>query len=415
MAISSENTSRILTRGESASFKVAFFADAAKTMPLIPINADYPRYEIFDLAGTSIQSGTGTMLTSGYYVAPFQVPKDAELSYFDQRPQMHNDVNQGLDLTAVHNGRYRIEWTILTAESHQVNFVEEFDVRDVAVTRSHSREQKYMVLAGKEFTLSFRVTELPAKASVSLFLRGNNEVAEVTASLDRTVLPEAGDLKYAKDGDSYVLYYDVPEGITKCNTAYTAIWEIKEKVFVPAYHEFQIITSVSQSVFPLITTLSMFIDKFQIKAGRIQAYESSDLLEYMAQGLREVNGKYPTTSYTISTVPDEILYYVTMAAAAYGLRAQAILNAQLNFNFSGQNVTLSVDNAAQIESVAQNIKTELNENLPAVKMAYVRSERGVGTVGTRGVGYNRANTMVYRVGSGNSPNMSNWLVKIGLL
>jgi hypothetical protein len=48
----------------------------------------------------------------------------------------------------------------------------------------------------------------------------------------------------------------------------------------------------------------MLIDKFQVRVGRLQAYEDSDLLEYITQGLRVVNSKYPTTNYTIGPVFD---------------------------------------------------------------------------------------------------------------
>lgn len=420
MAATSDATVRILTRGETTQFKVAFFADDGLTTPLAPVTPDYPAYSILDPQGTVIQTGIGVMgMTAGNYIVSFQVPKDAILSYFDQRPQRYDDKSQGMDLTA-DGARYRIEWTMVTAENYQVQFVEEFDVRDTAITQSHNRQLKYLTLAGDAVRILYRVTVLPYKTRLRLIMRGNDANAVVQDQLDFSdpAHPEGlGNVKYAKDGDSYVLYYDLPEGVTLANTCYMALWNIQETAFTPAYTEFQLVTAVSTSVLPLITSLRMLIDKFQKRLGRIVSYEDSDLLEYIGRGVSLVNVQYPTTGYTLNDIPDPLLTYVLLAAGWYGLQAQKILLAELNFNFSGQSVTLTLDSQSGIDSAASTMQAMFNQGLAAAKMTYVRQARGMGTVSVRGYGQRASTDLVYPIwrSHGSGVDFLSLLGKIGLL
>lgn len=418
MAATSSDTPRILTRGDTTEFKVGFFADDAETTPLIPVTPDFPSYEILDTAGTPIQQGVGVPTTAGNYTVGFLVPKDAPLSYFNQKPQTFNDQSQGMPLTA-NGARYRIEWTMVTAENFQVNFVEEFDVRDTAITQSQNRELKYLTLAGDAVRLIFRVTDLPYRTRLRLIVRGNDANPVVEDYLDLSVPSSpTGGIKSAKDGDSYVLYYDVPEGTTQINTCYLALWNLQETAFTPATTEFQMLTAIATGVLPLITSLRMLIDRFQKRLGRIVAYEDSDLLEYIARGVQMVNNQYPTTGYSLANIPDSLLSFVLLGAAWWGLKAQGILNAEMNINFSGQSVTLTVDAQAGIDSAAAAMMEMFNTGLAAAKMAFVRTARGMGTVGVRGYGYRATTDFVYPVSRSHGSGMEGFaslFSKLGLL
>lgn len=415
MAATSSETPRIVTRGETTQFRVGFFADDAKTIPLSPLSPDYPAFVIIDPSGTPIQSGVGTLRSPGNYAVDFLVPKDAPLSYFQRAPQQYNDQGQGMPLTA-DGGRYRIEWTIVTVENYQVQFVEEFDVRDQAVTQSHSRELKYLTMAGDPVRLLYRTTVLPYKTTLKLIVRGDDSNPVVNPSLDFSLIGDyKGDIQYAKDGDSYVLFYDLPAGVTQKNTAYIALWNIMETQFSVPVTEFQIVTAISSSVLPVITALRMLIDRFQKRLGRLQAYEDSDLLEYIANGLRMTNLSYPTTSFRLDQIPDDLLTHVTLAAAWYGLQAQSILETDLSFNFSGQSVTLSVDRASALDGAASKLMDWYNSSIAPAKMAYVRKSRGIGTVAGRAYNYRQMYQYVYRISSMGSDGLLNTLTKIGLL
>lgn len=409
------NTPRIFTRGEQGQFKVGFFLDPNQTTPLVPIDPSYPQYTIFNPQGTSIQAGVGVQATPGNWVTNWQVPKDAELSYFQQTPQQFGNVNEGQPLS-YNQARYRIEWTMVTAENYQVSFVEEFDIRDIAITQAANRELKYLSLAGDPVRLLYRTTVLPYKASMRLVIRGNLDNPVASAFYDSS-LPAGnqGTLNWAIDGDSYVMYYDLESGVTCRNTAYLALWTIQDTQFSVPTTEFQVLVSVSVNALPLLTSLRMLIDKFQKRLGRVQAFEDSDLLEYISQGVRMVNLNYPTTSWPLDAIPDDMQTLVLLAAGWYGLQAQSLLENDLQFNFSGQSVTLSVDRQAGLDSAASKMMEMFNSQIGPAKMAYVRRAGGTGTVAGRAYNYRHLYNYVYQVSSTNNFQLLSALTKIGLL
>jgi hypothetical protein len=418
LAASSGRTPRILTRGETTQFQVGFFADEAKTQPLVPLDPTFPTATIYDMHNVVIQTGVGTQITPGNWVYNFLVPKDAPLTYFQQAPQTYNDEGQGAPLTADTSGRYRIEWSMLTGENYQLDFVEEFDVQDIAVTQSLSRELKYLTLARRPVKLFLRSTYLPVYTTLRVQIRGHDhrDHAIVDEFLDLSnPLQPAGNVQFRKDGDSYVLYYDLEEDITRPNTAYVILWELKPSEFSVPVTEYQILTAISTNVLPLMTALRMLIDRFQKRIGRIQAYEDSDLLEYLAQGHRLVNLSHPATHYNMEQMPDDFQSLTLLASGWYGLQAQKILQTELSFNFSGQSVTLSVDQMAGLDNAANSMMEMFNKTILPAKMAYVRRARGVGTVATRAYNYRNMYNYVYRISSIGSDALLNTLTKIGLL
>lgn len=416
MGTSSNSSSRIQTRGELTEFRVSFFADANNTTPLVPISPAYPAYTIYDLNGIPIQTGVGTTPVSGQWTAQFQVPKDAPLTYFHQAPQRYGDEGQGAPLTADTSGRYRIEWQMVTDANQQVNFVEEFDVRDIAVTQSLNRELKSLVLAGDPFRLTYRAATLPYLVRMRLVTRGNEACPAVEQTFDSSQpLANQGDLKWVKDGDSYVFYADIAANVTQPNTAYIVIWSVTETSLSMPDNSWNIVTAVNTNLWPLMTSLRMLIDRFQKRVGRLQAFEESDLLEYLGQGLRMVNLSYPTTGYTMDTFPDDMQELVLLAAGWWGLQAQKLLEVDLAFNFSGQSVTLSVDRTAGLDSSASTMMTLFNERIGPAKMAYVRKAGGVGTFAGRSYNYRSQYQFVYKISQGNANQLMQTLSKIGLL
>ena len=388
------------------------------TTPAIPLDPSYPQYTIFNPSGVAIQTGAGIQSTPGHWTTNWLVPKDAALSYFNQAPQQYNNANQGQPLST-NESRYRIEWQLVTAENYQFNFTEEFDVRDVAVTQAANRELKYLTMAGDAVRLLYRTTELPYKVNLKMIIRGNDNNPLVTAFLDQS-LPAGnqGTIQYALDGDSYVLYFDVPAQKTQSNTAYLALWQIQDTQFSVPSTEFQVITSISSGILPMLSSLRMLLDKFGKRLGRVQAFEDSDLLEYLSQGLRLVNLSYPSTTWPMSATPDDMQSLVFLAAGWYGLQAQSLLMNDLNFSFSGQSVTLSVDQKSGLDSSAAAMMDMFNKQIGPAKMAYVRRARGTGTVAGRAMDYRNMYNYSYKIsstGSGGTDQFLQILSKVGLL
>ena len=148
-------TNRIFLRGETAKYIVHFYEDAGQTIPMTPIDtAKYPCYTLYDINNELVQIGLGIPeVTAGRYRAEFIVPFDAPLS---------ND-----------RSRWRIEWTMISVDNRQIDFVEEFDIKDTVITASETREQKFITLVGSPYRTILRLSEEPYEVMLDVF-RANN-------------------------------------------------------------------------------------------------------------------------------------------------------------------------------------------------------------------------------------------------
>lgn len=392
MAIQNK-TQRIFYRNETSNFQVSFFADVANTIPLIPIDVGlYPAYTIYDLNNVAIQSGIGNAYVSpGTYKVDFLVPADAPLSYDDKR--------------------WRIEWQIVTDSNRQVDFVEEFDVRDLAITASKHREQKYITLSGKDFRSILRLTKRPAEVNLDVFLSGSEN------KIVNNVSVTGGQIIEVVEGDSYIYYYDIPGSVLQGNTGYSMIWNIRETATDITQFIYQNLSTVTPNVLEQITSVRMLIDKFQKRLGSYQSYEDSDINEYLKRGSELVNSSYPTTYYQFGYLPTTLNTFIIMMASWYGLQAQGLLEVDLGFSFSGQTVTLDYDHSGAIADIAGRWSEYVEKNLAPAKMSLVRRSSPVGTVAGRGYRYSDMYNLTYKVASwkGGPGNIMSQMNHLGLL
>lgn len=388
MPTQSQNNPRVLTRGELTKFRASFFIDDAKTMPIIPIDPLlYPSYRIVDINGMTVQSGVGVQeALNGYWLTEFQVAKDAPLAYNKQR--------------------WRIEWSIVSNDNRQIEFTEEFDVRDVIVSANTNREIKTIALAGKPHLVTTRMTVQPFRLSLDV-LQGNAQII--------TTKNYPNDIQFRVDGDSYVFYYTIPAGILSCNTGYSLLWSVQECASSTVDFEFQNVWSVSPFSFQAMSSLRMLIDRFQKRLGRVQAYEDSDLFEYLMQGLSVINGWYPTTTFISDQLPGPIHHFWILASAWYALNAQYLLETDMAFNFSGQTVTLDYDHTSALDTAMGRMMSHLNDHLTPAKMAVVRAGTPVGVFAGKPIRLNALHNFTYRLQSFNSGGVVDLLSKIGLL
>ena len=388
MPFEPSNTNRICTRGELQTFKAGFFADDAHTIALEPLDPSiYPSFTIYDINNTAYQSGVAVQDgPAGFYKVDFLVPTTAPLSYDEKR--------------------WRIEWLLVTANNRQVEFIEEFDVRDLVVTSTETHELQLLALENKPFQVTLRLAQRPATITLDVFMaRDANTIIASNVAPTETI-----------DGDSYFYTYEIGPNLLLGNTLYTALWSIKDAATSTTRFEYQQLSCIAMMMLPMMTSLRMLIDKFQVRLSRSVSYQDSDLSEYLARGQEWVNAAYPTTWFTIQSTPAGLLYFTVLAAAVWGLKAQGLTFLMMDFNFSGQTVTLDVgDKQAQLDSWSTNLLTFLQANLTAAKMTYVRRMRGTGTVAGRPYRYNSLYNFVYKLQTFNSGDFGTMLTKIGIL
>ena len=309
---------RLFLRGDNAKFVVHFFADAAQTIPLIPKDsALYPTYTLYDINNEVIQSGVGIAeITAGRYRAEYQVPFDAPLS---------GDMS-----------RWRIEWVMLSTDDRQVDFVEEFDIKDTVITASETREQKFIGLVGSTYRAILRLPQNASEVALDVYAS-----TSVSQKLVDNVSTATNDIKYAPDGDSVVYYYDIDASLVGNQCAmFSIIWKVRNTALEPQTFIFQVLNIVTPYALALVTSLRMLIDKLQKRLGTVMAFEDSDCCEYLARGSELVNSVYPTTFFGYATMPQILTVHHLLYSGWYALQAQGLLSTELSFNFCVDENTL---------------------------------------------------------------------------
>jgi hypothetical protein len=340
---------------------------------MIPLDAlQYPSYTIYNIHNVAVQSGVGQIENNpGSYKVEFQVPEDAPLSY-DER-------------------RWRIEWVMVDQNNRQVTFVEDFDVKDTAITQSESREQKFITLCGHDCRVMVRLTSIPASLALDIYMADSN--CKVIDGIDLR-----SGIQTAPDGDSFVFYYDVPAYALGNYQSFAIIWRIRERVIDIEEFIYQTLTMVTPGVLNQVTAVRMLVDKFQKRLGVVQAYEDSDIVEYLQRGHELVNSVYPTTYYGFGALPSSFNVFLVMFASWYGLNAQQLLETDLGINFTGQTVTLDYDHQGPLSDVMARWMETINTLLPPAKLSAVRRTRPVGTVAGRGYRYNALDAYTFKIG-----------------
>lgn len=388
-------TNRIFLRGETAKFVVHFYEDAGQSIPLIPIDsAKYPYYAIYDINNELIQSGIGTPeITPGRYKAEYIVSFNAPLS---------NDVS-----------RWRIEWTIISTDNRQIDFVEEFDIKDTVITASETREQKFVTLVGNSYRAILRLPEQPYEVLLDVF-KANNLNQKVVNNMSTAF---ANGIRLSPDGDSMVYYYDIDASIINQCCNFAIIWKVRNAPTEPQEFIYQNLIVIDPKTLMLTTSLRMLVDKLQKRLGTVQAYEDSELVEYLNRGAELINAGYPTTFWSANAIPTALTVHHMLYSGWYALQAQQLLSTELSFSFSGQTVTLDYDQSSGIADLAGRWQEFLNTTLGPAKMAIVRRNSPVGTVAGRQFRLTDINLYTFKTSSlqGGTNQLLSQMTTLGLL
>ncbi len=397
---------RILTRKTSQKFRVGFFSDGSKATPLIPKDPlVYPSYEILDLNGITIQSGVLQQDGSpGVYSTTWSIPEDATLSNPNQR--------------------YEFKAFIITNTNEQAGITHQFDVVDTAVTATEDRSQAFIVLSGRGFRVMIRSTsriDLDNFGSLSLQLVSGNTASNTFLPIapggtgDLVTLTD-GQITEVPDGDSFIYLYDIEAGLLENNTQYIALWQIRQNATAAEETQFQLIRSVTGQILNMTVQLRQLIDKFQKQRGRVQAYEDSDLIEYLDRGLEVINTIHPYSGWQLSFIAgSQFNAFVLLASAWYGLNAQYLMEVDLGFAFSGQTVTLDYDHAPMLAEAINRFKDFLDSNVSPAKVAFIRASTPVGVFAGKPMGFRALHRFTFPLQTYQSGDIIQTLSNIGIL
>ena len=383
-----------LVRKATHVFRNAFFADDAQTVPLVPLDASrYPSFQIVDINGQIISSGLATLDgTAGNYRVEFSVPHDAAISNDDRR--------------------WRLEWLMIDQNNRQLEKTTEFDVRDVEVTSTPVRDIKLLAMCDQPLRLFIRELHRPYSITLNVTDTAGNSVVG-----DTVVWPGPADtmLTEVTENETFVYYYDVPADTLSAGSTYQAVFQIRSSVGSVAQHAFQVIEVPPTAALQYFPALRMCIDKYQKRRNLLQAYQDSDIYEYLIRGLEIVNGWNPVTSFQMTTLPSPLVPFWLMAGQLWGLNAQFLLETDLQFSFSGQTVTLDYDHTGNIDTAISRATDFIREGLGPAKTAIYRRQAGVGTFAGRGYRYSGLHNFVFPLSRMSSTDFVQLLSSYGLL
>lgn len=124
---------------------------------------------------------------------------------------------------------------------------------------------------------------------------------------------------------------------------------------------------------PRMYAASIQVENFINKARTQQvipqlAYSQADLFYYLERGLNLFNMFPPQVfNYTGVNMQGPLFEAHTICAQYYALAAQLQAEGSLQFDFSGQAITLNVDRTSSIESALGRVESLLNDKIPVLK------------------------------------------------
>lgn len=132
---------------------------------------------------------------------------------------------------------------------------------------------------------------------------------------------------------------------------------------------------ITPSIAAALTELRMALQKSRLQnVIRALDYTDNDLLFYLQQGLALFNSFPPAiTSFTGLNMQNAIRSHWLYASQVYAMMAQYMAENDLNFDLSGQQVSLNIDRKSGIDSTLSRLQEMLNSNLRPFKQLLVKS------------------------------------------
>lgn len=380
-----------LTRGVGHVFEVDFFDDApTNTVPAVPANpATYPAWSVVDPSGVQVTSGVGTPgAVPGRWNASWFAPPDAALS--------------------TQTNKWRIVWNMVTQTGRQLQQTVPFDVVELRTpdTLQDVRAHSYIIYAGQSERMVLRLPRRPDSltvtgyAATSLSSPVPLDVAAFSGSLAGASIVEV------EEQNMFAYVYDTP-ALTSLGE-YQVVWTYRQSITSPTETTVQKLVVPPPVFWSLNPSLRVLIDKLQKKQGSIHAYTDADIYEYFQRGIGILNGITPVTGWDLCTFPfnGATTRFVIVGAALWAMYAQHLLAGELQFSFSGQSVTLDLDQTSLYSEVAQRMLEELTGDgkgsWPATKVGFIRQISPVAHVANRMMGRYGVNQYTYKISSGNA-------------
>lgn len=372
------------TRGNPAMFEVEFFDDApVNTVPTVPASSASPAWVLVGPNGAQVAVGTGSPGSNiGRWQFVYNMPPDAALS--------------------TQSNKWRVIWTMTSGTGRQTQKEVPFDVIELRTpdTLEDLRGHAYLVYPGDSERLLLR---LPKRVQDSMSCRvyKTNDFGNPAPQADVFYEATLGNgITLVEEQNLFTYLVDtIP---LDSAGEYHIVWKYRYTMTSPSEVVTQKAFAPLPIFFSLEKTLRVLIDKLQKKSGTIHAYNSADIYEYFMLGIGYLNSVTPITSYSFCNFPmsSMTVRFLVEAAALVALQAQHLVAGELQFSFSGQSVTLDLDQTGIYGEVVQRLQDQITGDgkaaWPAAKVGLNRQLSPNAIVGGRMMGH-RQKTFTYKV------------------
>jgi hypothetical protein len=368
------------TRGTAKVFEATFLDMDGD--PLTPGDAtSTPKVEIFDPQGNVVSTAVGSHIGNGCYRWQWFVPTDAYINTEDEA--------------------WEVRWDFVSLGGNTKSHEQNFNVIDSVESTPEERTQMLIGRPNRSERAMIRLEYDPVYLELDVVDRSDQVVVHVVGCSEsadnlKPTDPDRQIGKMVRDGQ-YVFWYDLPPYDVG---EYHLFWGIRQTEVSSMEYEHQTLRVPPFNFWRLADPLLTVIDKLKKKVGWVQHYSDSDLLEYIVRGLGTVNQVRPNTDWRLQTIPAGMDLFgpvadaVLTAATIHALMSQNIMELELQFNFSGQTVTLDYNH--DYGGIIGNFR-EIWQTFVETKPRLYRVACGPGVAGVRPYRYRNQGSRVYRM------------------
>lgn len=351
-------------RGTQAIFSAEFFDfDGAAMTPADP--ESWPAVTIRDPDSTVQVTGVGLKIQDGKYQFTWFVPVAGTLT--------------------AEGTSWVIDWSFVTSNGHTKQYSEKFGVVDRIEATPEERSHTYLTNDGGTIRATIRCERSLDEVTLTLKTATGSPLYVINGKATNTTQSDPNNPnrlinEVAQDGE-YLYYYDV--GPLTAGE-YQLHWNTLESVVGERNIVVQIVRAAPDLFWHYNAELRTLIDKLQKSQEHVQAYTDADVYSYVKGGVDILNFYNPPTDFVLHDIPLQgsrgLRTALIYCSAVHAINSQQILEVELQFDHSGQTVTLNYNH--DYSGVLSNFQAVL-DRFAESKLHIFRKAQGAAFSGAR--------------------------------
>lgn len=347
-------------RGQAATFEATFLEKGQRVVPHDPDT--FPSFAIYDPTGATVTTGIGTDLGAGKWRATWNVPTGAKA------------------------GDCKIIWVMVSNTQRTYTQTQRFTLREQNNSTEILEDPDSFVFwpqVGDRVTL---LTEQPKyNMTLQMVMANGGSGLPIGTWTEQTTLLDgtSPDIKSETIGSQTLYWVDLPGyGLGE----WLLMWSYRDYPNGPTQRKVKHLYVPSTLFWELHPAVADVLDRIQKNAKATPfGYYEDDLLKYMQMGFKMLNRFKPLTNWDVNdpTYPRAFDHFLIEASAFWACKSREIGSGELQFNYSGQEVTLDVDRSSVYATQTQAFADDINNYFKAEKINWYRSSYAPARLGLR--------------------------------